>query len=404
MARKRYAIPQYGTVIMAGKEYYRTRIEDADGKRVALYGRTREELYDKVLEAREQIEDNTFRRSSPTVKEYCEKWLLLQSAQVRATTLTDYTSKVNRHIIKPLGHMNIADVTADDIRLALVPVSKKSASVYKSVNILYKSIFAAAKESKVIQDNPTIYLSGKNGGVPKKEKNPLTDDQVERLLDAIRGLPPYVFVMIGLYAGLRREEILALRWDCVFLDGATPYISVRRAWRSVNNRPVISTELKTPAAKRDIPIPGKLVECLKEAKEKSKSEYVISDRNGNALAESQFVRVWKYIAVRSTEERCYYTYVNGQKIKHVVKPKLGEHQPNNPKLVYTMDFQVTPHQLRHTYITNLIYASVDPKTVQYLAGHENSKVTMDIYAKVKYNKPAQLHGVINRAIDTSKKD
>ena len=71
---------------------------------------------------------------------------------------------------------------------------------------------------------------------------------------------------------------------------------------------------------------------------------------------------------------------------------------------YTMDFQVTPHQLRHTYITNLIYASVDPKTVQYLAGHENSKVTMDIYAKVKYNKPAQLHGVINRAIDTSKKD
>ena len=271
------------------------------------------------------------------------------------------------------------------------------------MNMLIKCVFYSAEESKIISYNPAASLSAK-GGIPKQEKKALTDEQVKILLDTIRGLPPYVFVMIGLYAGLRREEILALRWDCVFLDGAAPYISVRRAWRSVNNRPVISTELKTPAAKRDIPIPGKLVECLKEAKEKSKSEYVISDRNGNALAESQFVRVWKYIAVRSTEERCYYTYVNGQKIKHVVKTKLGEHQPNNPKLVYTMDFQVTPHQLRHTYITNLIYASVDPKTVQYLAGHENSKVTMDIYAKVKYNKPAQLHGVINRAIDTSKKD
>ena len=42
------------------------------------------------------------------------------------------------------------------------------------------------------------------------------------------------------------------------------------------------------------------------------------------------------------------------------------------------------------YITNLIHASVDPKTVQYLAGHENSKITMDIYAKVKYNKPDEL--------------
>jgi len=65
--------------------------------------------------------------------------------------------------------------------------------------------------------------------------------------------------------------------------------------------------------------------------------------------------------------------------------------------VYSLDFQVTPHQLRHTYITNLIYASVDPKIVQYLAGHENSKITMDIYAKVKYNKLDQFSAVVNTA-------
>lgn len=63
-----------------------------------------------------------------------------------------------------------------------------------------------------------------------------------------------------------------------------------------------------------------------------------------------------------------------------------------------MDFQVTPHQLRHTYITNLIYAGVDPKTVQYLAGHENSKITMDIYAKAKYNKLGELAAVVNAAL------
>ncbi|MBS5314665.1 MAG: tyrosine-type recombinase/integrase, partial [Clostridiales bacterium] len=51
----------------------------------------------------------------------------------------------------------------------------------------------------------------------------------------------------------------------------------------------------------------------------------------------------------------------------------------------------------HTYITNLLYAGVDPKTVQYLAGHENSKTTMDIYAKVKYNKPEELFDVVNQA-------
>ena len=78
-------------------------------------------------------------------------------------------------------------------------------------------------------------------------------------------------------------------------------------------------------------------------------------------------------------------------------PVLGEKAAHNGNVVYSLDFQVTPHQLRHTYITNLIYASVDPKTVQYLAGHENSKITMDIYAKVKYNKPEQLSAVVNTA-------
>ncbi len=158
--------------------------------------------------------------------------------------------------------------------------------------------------------------------------------------------------------------------------------------------PVVNTLLKTPAAKRDVPIPKCLVACLKEEREKAESEYVISNSKGTVLTETQFVRVWKYITVRSTAERCYYTYVNGQSIKHRIKPRLGEHQPNNPKLVYTMDFKVTPHMLRHTYITNLIYKGVDPKTVQYLAGHENSKTTMDIYAKVKYNKPEELSSVV----------
>ena len=130
----------------------------------------------------------------------------------------------------------MADVTLDDIQLALVPVSKKSASVYKSVVVLYKSIFRAAKESRIIENNPTVYLTSKGGGVPQKEKEALTDEQAARLLDAIQGLPPYVFVMLGLYAGLRREEILALQWDSVYLDTDTPYLTVRRAWHTESNR------------------------------------------------------------------------------------------------------------------------------------------------------------------------
>ena len=130
MAKRKIAIPQYGTVTLNGIDYYRTRVQNADGKLVALYARTPEELYDKELGALEQIDNDTFCRKSPTVADYCEKWLLMQSVHVRATTLIDYTSKVRRRIIKELGQMRMADVTLDDIQLALVPVSEKSASVY----------------------------------------------------------------------------------------------------------------------------------------------------------------------------------------------------------------------------------------------------------------------------------
>ena len=105
MAKSKKKIPEYGTVILNGVKYFRTRITDQDGKSIALYGKTCEELYDKVEEAKQQIEDDTFRQASPTVAEYCEKWLMMQSANVRATTLTDYRSKVKRHIV---GHGIVA--------------------------------------------------------------------------------------------------------------------------------------------------------------------------------------------------------------------------------------------------------------------------------------------------------
>ena len=396
MAKKKKDIPEYGTVEINGTVYYRTRIQDADGKRVNLYATTCEELYEKQLDARRQIEEILFRRQHPTVAEYCEKWLLMQSAKVTAATLRGYTYAMKNHVIEPLGDMYMEEVTADDIRLALVPMSKKSEGMYNKVNMLIKCIFYSAERSQLITYNPCEGISAK-GGKAGKRKEALTDQQTEVLLDAVKGLPPYLFVMIGLYAGLRREEILALQWDCVFLDVPTPYISVQRAWRTEHNRPVISTVLKTKAAKRDIPIPKCLVECLREAKASSISDYVIADSTGEPLSYSQFQRVWQYVVVRSTKERTYYKYVNGQSIKYSVKPTLGMKQRNNPNIQYTIDFDVTPHQLRHTYITNLLYSGVDPKTVQYLAGHENSKTTMDIYAKVKYNKPEELFDVVNGA-------
>lgn len=401
MGRKKQQLPKYGTVNMNGIEYYRTRIEDADGKRVALYGKTPQELFEKVQDAKQQIKNAVFRKENPTVKEYCERWLVMQAANIRATTLADYRSKVNCYIIKPLGDKYISEITTDDVRMAMVPVAQKSASVYRTVHMLYKAIFESAFQSNITNNNPCDRVPAKGGKTPN-ERQALTDEQVSKLLKATKNLPPYVFIMIGLYAGLRREEILALQWDCVHLESKTPYISVQRAWHSEHNRPVISSDLKTKAARRDIPIPKNLVECLSKAKESANSNFVVANRDGGPLSYTQFRHLWRFVERRTTKERTYVRYINGNKLTRSVNPVLGKSASNNGSVIYSLDFHVTPHQLRHTYITNLIHASIDPKTVQYLAGHENSKITMDIYAKAKYNKPQQLSSIIERAFREEK--
>ena len=397
MPKRRIPNFNYSPVTINGHEYLRARIWNKEGKRVSIYGKDIEEMCQKVDAAQRPAEGDVSVQNTPLVKDYCEKWLLMQSAHIRATTLIDYTSKVNRHIISSLGHKRMGEVTADDIKMALVPVSTKSASVFKSVTILLKCIFNSAEDSRIITYNPTRFLTAKGGGIPQQDRESLTDEQIVQLLDAIRGLPPYVFVMIGLYAGLRREEILALKWECVILDTETPYLLVRRAWHTENNRPVIMTELKTKAAKRDIAIPECLAECLREAKKESKSEYVIANNDGEPLSYTQFKQLWRYIVVRTARPRPAKKKVGGKYVKYMLYPQLGEKARNNGHVVYTLDFEVTPHQLRHTYITNLIHAGVDPKTVQYLAGHESSKITMDIYAKVKYNKPEELINALGDA-------
>ena len=379
-------------------EYLRTYFYASDRKKHDVYGHTVEELKRKIPAAIERAEERIVRERNPTVAEYSMKWLKMHKAHIMPVTARRYETAIRNHIIKPMGELLMAEVTSDDIKLAMVPVSKLSAGTYNTVNMLVKSIFSSAEYSNIIDYNPAKNLNPR-GGTPMKERIPLTDEQTELLLDTIKGLPPHLFVMLCLYAGLRKEEALALQWDCVFLDGEVPYISVRRAWRKNQNSPSISTVLKTRAAKRDIPIPKILADLLREEKERSISDFVISNSMGGPLNETQFVRVWKYIKVRTAKPRKQYKYVNGQKIMQIFTPVLGQRCRTNPDIIYRLDFYVSPHMLRHTYITNLVHAGVDPKTVQYLAGHENSKTTMDIYAKVKYNRPEELSGVINKAFE-----
>ena len=369
MTRREDGVPNYGTVYPKGIRYYRARILDADGKQISLYGATCEELYAKELAARRQVEEIRLRRAHPTVEDCCARWLEMQSARVAPATLRGYTARINRHILPALGAKRVSEVTADEIQLALVPLARQSKGVYRSALMLLKQVLHWAEGDHLISADPCGGIVVRGAGTAKG-RDPLTDHQVNMLLDAVRGLPAELFVLLGLYAGLRQSEILGLQWDCVCLDGPTPFLTVRRVWRTEQNRPVISRDLYPPAAKREIPIPVRLGRCLERARAFATAEIVMADRQGKPLSSSQARRLWQ-----SAAEAAHRECASG----------VG------------LAIHVTPQRLRLTYLTRLLRAGVDPKTVQYLGGYQNSRPIMDLYAKVKYHRPEELCGIVNAA-------
>lgn len=366
---------------------YRKRIKDTDGKYVAIYGKTPTELSEKVKDVRRTVEDNQTAKDNPTVEQYATEWLRLYTAEMPRATSSVYDNAVRLHIVPAIGQLRIKEVTPNNIKSVLVAMSGMSASMQSKALNSMRKIFESAVDNSLILKNPCAKI--KAGGKKTQEKEPLSDKQVQILLDAVRGTRAEPFIMVGLYAGLRREEILGLRWDSVSLDGNAPHISVKRALRWEHNKPVVTDELKSDAARRSIPIPPQLVEYLRPLKDDGDT-YVVG---GSPLSQQQFRNLWRIVERREVGET---TYRGEDKKKVTFVRKKGE-KSTSASFCYTIDFDVTPHILRHTYITNLFLGGVDLKTVQYLAGHSDPQVTLKVYIHLMQNKPGDLIDKVNKA-------
>ena len=371
----------------AMQKYLKKKIRDERGVYIAVYAKTPQELAQKVAERTEEIERRKQLAENPLVWQYAQTWYKLYTPRLSDSRKSDYAIAINRHICPIIGSLHMLDVTPGDIADVMLSCADLSRSSQDKIVCALKKIFAAGEKAGVVRVNPCVDLRA--GGKRAAEKEALTRQQMRTLEDAVAGTRIYPFVMIGLYAGLRREEILGLEWDCVHLDGAAPYISVRRALRWVHNQPVVSDELKSAAARRDVPIPPMLVGCLADQQRTATGDYVISSSDGQPWSMTAYRNAWRYITRRQTG--------TAKRTEHgetvLREKKLGE-TVRNSKVQITIDFGVTPHILRHTYITNLILSGANVKVVQYLAGHSKVETTLNIYTHLIERSPEANLGAV----------
>lgn len=152
------------------------------------------------------------------------------------------------------------------------------------------------------------------------------------------------FVQIALATGMRKGEILGLQWKDVDIIEGELTVCHALKWPG-NNAGVISPILKSEAAYRKIPFGDETRAVFLQLWVRRNGPCVFQ-RDGKPLSYGVFRTMWKKAAAA---------------------------------LPAAKDF--TPHILRHTCITDWVFAGYDVKTVQYLAGHSDAKTTLNYYAK-----------------------
>lgn len=161
--------------------------------------------------------------------------------------------------------------------------------------------------------------------------------------------------MIMMYAGLRRGELIPLLWSDIDLDIGT--ISVNKSVERVNNKLAVKSGGKTKSASRTVYIPKILADYLRT--QEHNSLFVCTNTRGKMLSESAWARMWESYLI--TLDKQYGVPKDKYTIKTLSIPR------------------ITPHWLRHTFISLMYLAGVDVLTAKEQAGHSDISTTLAIY-------------------------
>lgn len=343
---------------------YRTRVtvgRRADGTSIVKYvsGRTRKELEAHKQELlRRYVTGVTAADQHLLAMDYIERYYQTKCAPRRkAATVRDQESQIRRYVEPWLHGRQLRAINSFDLAEVLNGCRDRCATIVSFVSGLLKGAFAEAYAQGLIDRNPAADLKADRR--PKEKRRALTDDE-RAAMDALIAEQDDVALLAGLlyYTGLRRGEALGIQWADV--DMRADLIHVRR---DVDYKLGDVDGLKTPAARRDVPICPQLKELLQAHRGVGAAYILHGEDPGHWMHETTFRRRWDLIRAR-------------------VAPEL------------------TAHYLRHNYATVLYDAGIDVLAASRIMGHADPSVTMKIYIEIeRLRKVEQGIGAARAAFD-----
>ena len=376
-----------GRILKAGESQrkdgiYQYRYTNCRGKRQCVYSPTLQELRQKEKEIQKQIDDGIdYEAGQITVIELLEKYISLKKG-VRYNTQVGYRFVLNLVKKEDFGYRKISTVKVSDAKQWFAKLQKdgRGFSTISSVRGVIKPAFQMAYDEDAVRKNPFVFKLTDvvvNDTVPRVA---LTEEHLGIWMNFIEKDNTYCkyydeFVVL-LETGMRVSEFCGLtRKD---LDFKNRRIRVDHQLIRERGGKYYVEETKTSSGRRFLPMNETVYASLKkmlERRPKVKAEpmvdgysgFIMLDKNGNPK-----------VALHIENETCW------------AMKKYKKLHPDSPLP------HITPHVFQHTFCTNYANDGMDIKNLQYLMGHSDAGVTLNVYTHASYAHAAEQMAEISQ--------
>lgn len=366
---------------------YLYRYVDLSGTKRTVYALTLVELREKEKQIEHDLQDGIdTSKGDMTLNQLFYTYMETKSS-LRESTRHTYMAVWKNDIERTdLGNMKISQIKQFHIRAfysGLVKRGYAANTIQLMHNLIYPTLELAV-DSDIIRKNPAKRCQRGIDGV-KKERTSLTAEEQAQLLDFVRENNRYnihyPMLVFALSTGLRVGELTGLRWADVDLKQNVVHIRQQLQYLNFGSGcKFYMMPLKTEAGRRDIP----LTEIARKALVMQKELSMMLGRMAKAQKVdgiSDFIFT-NSCGMPNTTSAINLILRNMVKEYNQIEEIKAENEHREPLLLP----HISAHILRHTACTRLAETGLEPKVLQYIMGHSDIGMTMDVYTHLDFSK------------------
>ena len=326
---------------------------------------TKKEAEKRLSEMLNQLDNGTFMKpGKTTLTEYLERWLKDYAwPNLAPRTAEGYQYIVRSHLIPSLGQIPLTQLKPEHLqhlyseKLAAGRFDGKGGLSKRSVQYIHVTLHKALKNAAklgMIGRNPADAVEPPRP--QHREIQTMNESDIHIFLELAKSTPYYAIFYLALFTGMRRSELLALRWCDI--DLLRCQVSVTRTIHQLHNGDIIFSQTKTDKSRRLIALSPSTAIVLREHKEQQEQirqmlgltltddDLIFCQTDGKPLLPDSITHAWMKLARR--------TGLKGIRL----------------------------HDARHAHASLMLKQGVHPKIVQERLGHSSIQITLDTYSHV----------------------